>query len=136
MSSTGGTEPIDLAGEPIEFAAPIDPDGMVRRSRVVQIIALVKPFRAQAVLKSLESVPILGGTVREAMGYGRQKNRLHQYLGSEYNTSFLPKVELTVFVEEEHSESAIKAIVGQARTGRIGDGKLLVLPCYQEYLSW
>ena len=62
---------------------------------MVQIIALVKPFRAQAVLAALESVEILGGTVREAMGYGRQKDRLHQYLGSEYNSSFLPKVELT-----------------------------------------
>src|SRR5262245_21605960 len=58
--------------------------------RLVQIIALVKPFRAQAVLAALESIEILGGTVREAMGYGRQKHRLHRYLGSEYNTSFLP----------------------------------------------
>ena len=106
------------------------------RGRVVQIIALVKPFRAQAVLAALESVEILGGTVREAMGYGRQKDRLHQYLGSEYNSSFLPKVELTLFVEAQHAQDAIKAIVGQARTGRIGDGKILVLPCFREYLSW
>jgi nitrogen regulatory protein P-II 1 len=104
--------------------------------RVVQIIALVKPFRAQAVLAALESVEILGGTVREAMGYGRQKDRLHQYLGSEYNSSFLPKVELAVFVREQDAPAAIKAIVGQARTGRIGDGKILVLPCYLDYLSW
>ena len=73
---------------------------------MVQIIALVKPFRAQAVLAALESVEILGGTVREAMGYGRQKDRLHQYLGSEYNSSFLPKVELTLF----------RARTGRART--------------------
>ena len=103
---------------------------------MVQIIALVKPFRAQAVLAALESVEVLGGTVREAMGYGRQKDRLHQYLGSEYNSSFLPKVELAVFVREQHAPAAIKAIVGQARTGRIGDGKILVLPCFGEYLSW
>ena len=109
---------------------------MVRTARVVQIIALVKPFRAQAVLDALGSVAILGGTVREAMGYGRQKNRLHQYLGSEYNTSFVPKVELSVFVEESLVTQAIKAIVGQARTGRIGDGKILVLPCSGEFLSW
>ena len=70
----------------------------VAGGQVVQIIALVKPFRAQAVLAALESVDVLGGTVREAMGYGRQKDRLHQYLGSEYNSSFVPKVELTVFV--------------------------------------
>jgi nitrogen regulatory protein P-II 1 len=115
---------------------PADLEGPVRRGRQVKIIALVKPFRAQAVLSALDSVEILGGTVREAMGYGRQKNRLGQYLGSEYNTSFLPKVQLTVFVEEKHAQAVIKAIVGQARTGRIGDGKVLVLPCLCESLSW
>jgi nitrogen regulatory protein P-II 1 len=113
-----------------------DPVLVVSSSRVVQIIVLVKPFRAQAVLAALESVEILGGTVREAMGYGRQKDRLHQYLGSEYNSSFLPKVELTLFVDAERAQDAIKAIVGQARTGRIGDGKIFVQPCLGEYLSW
>ena len=77
-----------------------DPSPVIRTTGVVEIIAMVKPFRAQAVLDALGSLGILGGTVREAMGYGRQKNRLHQYLGSEYNTSFVPKVELSVFVEE------------------------------------
>jgi nitrogen regulatory protein PII len=117
-------------------ARPTDPAASDVFGRVVQIIALVKPFRAQAVLAALESVEVLGGTVREAMGYGRQKDRLHQYLGSEYNSSFLPKVELTVFVPEEHAAEAIKVIVAQARTGRIGDGKILVLPCFGDYLSW
>jgi nitrogen regulatory protein PII len=118
------------------FTRPNGKEALVQSGRVVQIIALVKPFRAQAVLEALESVEILGGTVREAMGYGRQKNRLHQYLGSEYNSSFVPKVELTVFVEQEHAQAAIKAIVGQARTGRIGDGKILVIDCLEEFLSW
>ncbi len=86
--------------------------------RVVQIIALVKPFRAQAVLAALESVEILGGTVREAMGYGRQKDRLHQYLGSEYNSSFLPKVELTLFVER--STRRTRSRRSSARPGRAG----------------
>ncbi len=107
-----------------------------RTAGVVQIIALVKPFRAQAVLDALANVGVLGGSVREAMGYGRQKNRLHQYLGSEYNTSFVPKVELSVFVVESAVPAAIRAIVGQARTGRIGDGKILVLPCAGDFLSW
>src|SRR5580704_8833791 len=100
---------------------PNDPSPPVKRGRVVQIIALVKPFRAQAVLQALEAVEVLGGTVREAMGYGRQKDRLHQYLGSEYNSSFLPKVELAFFVRAQEAPAAIKAIIGQARTGRIGD---------------
>jgi nitrogen regulatory protein P-II 1 len=117
-------------------SAPEDPSPVTRTTGVVQIIAMVKPFRAQAVLDALGSLGILGGTVREAMGYGRQKNRLHQYLGSEYNTSFVPKVELRVFVEEALAPDAIKAIVGQARTGRIGDGKILVLSCSGEFLSW
>ncbi len=116
---------------PSQDAAPL-----IRTTGVVQLIALVKPFRAQAVLDALKSVGVLGGTVREAMGYGRQKNRLHQYLGSEYNTSFVPKVEICVFVEEAAVPAAIKAIVGQARTGRIGDGKILMLPCAGEFLSW
>jgi nitrogen regulatory protein P-II 1 len=103
---------------------------------VVQIVALVKPFRAGAVLAALDSVEILGGTVREAMGYGRQKNRLHRYLGSEYNASFLPKVELTVFVREQDVAAAVKAIVGQARTGRMGDGKIMITPCRSEFVSW
>jgi len=111
-------------------------EGPIRRCRQVKIIALVKPFRAQAVLSALDSIEILGGTIREAMGYGRQKNRLGQYLGSEYNTSFLPKVQLTVFVAEENAPAVIKAIVAQARTGRIGDGKVLVLPCLEDSLSW
>ncbi len=127
---------MDSGSEPKIGSEAASESSPVRIGRPVKIIALVKPFRAQAVLSALESVEILGGTVREAMGYGRQKNRLGQYLGSEYNTSFLPKVQLTVFVEEEHVPAVIKAIVGQARTGRIGDGKVLVLPCLGESLSW
>ncbi len=103
---------------------------------VVRIVALVKPFRAGAVLAALDSIEILGGTVREAMGYGRQKNRLHRYLGSEYNASFLPKVELTLFVREQDATAAVKAIVGQARTGRMGDGKIVVTPCLEDFVSW
>ena len=119
-----------------EPPVPQDASPVVRTIGVVQIIALVKPFRAQAVLDALGSVGSLGGAVREAMGYGRQKNRLHQYLGSEYNTSFVPKVELCVFVHESAVAAATRAIVRQARTGRIGDGKILVLPCAGEFLSW
>jgi nitrogen regulatory protein P-II 1 len=105
---------------------------------VVQIVTMVKPFRAGAVLEALDSseIEILGGTVREAMGYGRQKNRLHRYLGSEYNASFLPKVELTLFVREQDVAAVVKAIVGQARTGRMGDGKIIITPCLGEFISW
>ena len=103
---------------------------------MVQIIALVKPFRAQAVLQALESIEVVGGMVREAMGYGRQKNRLHRYLGSEYNTSFLPKVEISLFVQDKDVAAAVKAITNQARTGRIGDGKILIVPCLDNHVAW
>ena len=103
---------------------------------MIQIIALIKPFQAAAVLDALESIDIVGGTVREAMGYGRQKERLHRYLGSEYDTSFLPKVELVLFVRNDDAPDAIKAIVSHARTGRMGDGKLMVLPCLDQYVEW
>ncbi len=122
----------------IRFGYPGRVDGrwvLLEVAGLVQIIALVKPFRARAVLSALESVAIVGGTVREAMGYGRQKNRLHRYLGSEYNASYLPKVELTLFLDEADVPAAVKAIVGQGRTGRMGDGKVLVLPCWGPALT-
>lgn len=104
--------------------------------KVLQIVAMVKPFRAGAILGALEEFEVLGGTVREVMGYGRQKNRLNRYLGSEYNDSFLPKVEIVLFVPETELASVLKAIVSHARTGRIGDGKILILPCLESYVEW
>lgn len=103
---------------------------------MVQLIAMVKPFRAQAVLEALQGIPIHGGTIREAMGFGRQKNRLHRYLGSEYNAAFLPKVEISLFLDEADVSAAIKAIVGPGRTGRMGDGKVMVIPCLDEHVCW
>ncbi len=103
---------------------------------LVQIVAMIKPFRAAAVLSALETIELLGGTVRDAMGYGRQKHRLHRYLGSEYDASFLPKVEITLFVHDHDVPAVIKAIVTHARTGRIGDGKILVLPCLDAHVTW
>ncbi len=103
---------------------------------MVQIIALIKPFQAANVLRALESIDVVGGTVREAMGFGRQKERLHRYLGSEYNSSFLPKIELVVFVRDEDVAATTKAIISHARTGRMGDGKIIVLPCLDQYVEW
>jgi nitrogen regulatory protein P-II 1 len=103
---------------------------------VVQIIALIKPFRAAAVLEALGAFDVLGGTVREAMGYGRQKERLHRYLGSEYNTSFLPKVELVLFVRDEDAPAVVREIIAKARTGRMGDGKIMVVPCLDQHVAW
>jgi nitrogen regulatory protein P-II 1 len=102
----------------------------------VQVIAVVKPFRARAVLAALEPLPIVVGTVREVMGFGRQKHRLHRYLGSEYSSSFVPKVEISVAVEESAVEEVLRAIVTNARTGRIGDGKIMILPSHPDHIEW
>ena len=103
---------------------------------MMQILATIKPFRTRAVLWPSGDIDILGGTVREVMGYGRQKNRLHRYLGSEYSASYLPKVELEIFVADVDGPAAVRAIVSAARTGRMGDGKIVVLPCLDEFASW
>ena len=103
---------------------------------MLQIVALIKPFRARSVLEALEALDIRSATVREVMGFGRQKGRLNRYLGSEYDASFIPKVELSLFVPENLAETAIEAIVREARTGRMGDGKILVLPCHDAWIEW
>ncbi len=115
--------------------SPKPNDKTASEPKLTRLIALVKPFRARAVLSALESVEIVGGTVREVMGFGRQKHQLHRYLGSEYNASFLPKVEIELFVTADQTQAAIKAIVASARTGRMGDGKILVLPCHDDYID-
>jgi nitrogen regulatory protein PII len=92
-----------------------------------QLIVIVKPFRAQAVLQAISEMDIVACVVREAKGYGRQKGYLDQYMGSEYSMAFLPKVEISVWVADERAEAVAERIVRTARTGRIGDGKIMVL---------
>ena len=92
-----------------------------------QVIAIVKPYLAEEVLKSLERAPLEAIYVREAKGFGRQKSYLDQYSDSEFSETFLPKVELTIWVEDERCQQVLETIVSVARTGRIGDGKIFVL---------
>lgn len=101
-----------------------------------RVIALIKPFRARAVLEALARMEIQAASIREVMGFGRQKGRLSRYLGSEYDAAFIPKIEISVVVPREVLEDTIKAIVAAARTGRMGDGKILVLPCLDAELEW
>lgn len=96
-----------------------------------QIIAIVKPFLAEKVLESLKRSPLEACTVVEVKGYGRQKGYLDQYAGSEYALAFLPKVEITLWVDDPRVQEVLRRIVEVARTGRMGDGKMLVLPCVQ-----
>lgn len=92
-----------------------------------QLTIVVKPFRAEAVLRAVAELDVAACTVQEAKGYGRQKGYLDRYAGSEYSLAFLPKVEITVWVRDEHGARAVERIVKAARTGRIGDGKILAV---------
>ena len=91
-----------------------------------QITALVRPFRAEAVLKVIGELDVNACLVQEAKGYSRQKGYLDRYAGSEYSMAFLPKVEISVWVSDQKAASVADKIVRAARTGRIGDGKVFV----------
>jgi nitrogen regulatory protein PII len=92
-----------------------------------QFTIVVKPFRAEAVLRAVAELDVTSCVVREAKGYSRQKGYLDRYLGSEYSMAFLPKVEIIVAVADDRADDAADRIVRAARTGRIGDGKVFVL---------
>jgi nitrogen regulatory protein PII len=95
---------------------------------MMQLTVVVKPFRAEAVLQAAAEQGVTACAVREAKGYGRQKGYLERYVGSEYSLAFLPKVEITVWVDDEQVEAVAERIMRVARTGRIGDGKIFVVP--------
>ena len=93
-----------------------------------QVIAIIKPYLVEKVLDALKYAPLEAYGVHEVKGYGRQKNYLDEYRGSEYSLAFLPKVQLTLWVDDLRVEEVIRTIVEVARTGRQGDGKIFVLP--------
>ena len=93
-----------------------------------QIVAIVKPHVAEKVVESLRRAPIEALTVREVKGYGRQKDHLDQYGQSEYALAFLPKVEIMLWVDDARVSEVVARIGEFARTGRMGDGKIMVLP--------
>lgn len=93
-----------------------------------QIVAIVKPYLVEKVLEGLRRAPLEACSIQEVKGYGRQKNYLDEYEGSEYATAFIPKVEITLWVDDTRVEEILRNIVAVARTGRMGDGKVFVLP--------
>jgi nitrogen regulatory protein P-II 2 len=97
---------------------------------------VVKPFRAEAVLRALGEMDVTSCVVREVKGFSRQKNYLDRYLGSEYTMAFLPKVEINVCVNEDRVDEVAEHIVGIARTGRMGDGKIFIQPLGWEALEF
>jgi len=92
-----------------------------------QLTIVVRPFKAEAVLKAINELDVIAFSVQEAKGYSRQKGYLDRYVGSEYSMAFLPKVEINVWVNDDKAEEAANRIVKSARTGRIGDGKVFVV---------
>ena len=93
-----------------------------------EVIAIVKPFMAERVLEALKFAPLEACAVPEVKGYGRQKSYLDQYGDSEYSLAFLPKVEIQLWVDDSRVDEVVERIVQVARTGRMGDGKIFVLP--------
>ena len=92
------------------------------------IIAIIKPFKLDEVNASLVSAGVDGMTVTEVKGFGRQKGHTEIYRGSEYTVDFLPKVKLEIAVADERVAKVIEVITTTAKTGKIGDGKIFVVP--------
>jgi len=97
------------------------------------IKAIVRPNKVDDIKDALGKVNISGMTVTEVRGHGRQKGHTAIYRGKEYNVSLLPKMEVEVVVTDELVEPAIQAIIGAARTGEIGDGRVFVCPVEHGY---
>ena len=92
------------------------------------ITAMVRPTRVDAVKKALVAMEVVGMTVSDSRGFGRQKGQVERYRGTEFTVEFLPKSKLVVVVPDEKVDAAIAAIFEAARSGEIGDGKIFVTP--------
>ena len=93
-----------------------------------KIEAIVKPFKLDEVREALSEVGVTGLTVTEVKGFGRQKGHTELYRGAEYVVDFLPKIKVEIAVKDEMVDKVVQAIVQAANTGRIGDGKIFVMP--------
>ena len=93
-----------------------------------KIEAIIKPFKLDEVKDALNSIGVKGMTVTEVKGYGRQKGHTEIYRGAEYVVDFIPKIKLEVIIPDEQVDQVIDTILKVAKTGKIGDGKIFVLP--------
>ncbi len=92
------------------------------------VTAIIKPFKLDEVKEALEAYGIAGMTISESSGYGRQRGHSEVYRGAEYNVDFVPKVRLEIIVDSDDAASVANVIVKAAQTGRIGDGKVWIMP--------
>ena len=93
-----------------------------------KIEAIIKPFKLEEVKDALTEIGIQGLTVSEVKGFGRQKGHTELYRGAEYVVDFIPKIKIEVVVSDDIAEKVVETIVNAARTGRIGDGKVFIIP--------
>jgi nitrogen regulatory protein P-II 1 len=96
-----------------------------------KVEAIIKPFRLDDVREALSEIGVTGLTVTEVKGFGRQKGHSEMYRGAEYQVDFLPKIKLELVISDDLVDQAIETIVATAKTGKIGDGKIFVLPIEQ-----
>ena len=97
------------------------------------ILAIVKPHRLDEVKEALREIGVKGLTAVEAQGFGRQRGHTEIYRGAEYQVDFVPKVQVEIMAEDHEVDDIVDAIMKAARTGKIGDGKIFVLPAEQVY---
>jgi len=93
-----------------------------------KVEAIIKPFKLDEVKESLMEIGIKGLTVSEVKGYGRQKGHTEIYRGAEYIVDFLPKVKIEVIVDDGMVDSVVEKIIETAKTGKVGDGKIFIIP--------
>ncbi len=93
-----------------------------------KIEAIIKPFKLDEVKEALSKTGVQGLTITEVKGFGRQKGHTELYRGAEYVVDFLPKVKIEILIEDDKAAEVTDTIIAAARTGRIGDGKIFILP--------
>ena len=93
-----------------------------------QITAVVRPSKVDAIKEALVAIEVIGMTIRDVRGFGRQKGQIERYRGNEFTVDFIPKVSINVVVNDDKLDAAVTAIADAARTGEIGDGKIFVTP--------
>src|SRR5579875_4208870 len=92
------------------------------------IVAVLKPFKLDEVKEALKTLGVQGMTLTEAQGFGRQRGHVEVYRGAEYEVDFVPKIRVEVLVDDAQADDVVEAVVTTASTGKIGDGKVWVLP--------
>jgi nitrogen regulatory protein P-II 1 len=104
-----------------------------RREKMKKVETIIKPFKLEEVKQGLAAVGVQGMTVSEVKGFGRQKGHSEIYRGAEYTVDFVPKVKMEIVVDDALVEKVIDVILTEAKTGKIGDGKIFVLPVENAY---